>query len=76
MAADDLDARVRALAAEIAGNAPLSIAAAKSAVAATLSEAAGIAACVAGERQCIDSADHVEGRRAFMGKRKPVFHGR
>ncbi len=27
-------------------------------------------------RQCFDSADYAEGRRAFMEKRKPVWSGR
>jgi enoyl-CoA hydratase/carnithine racemase len=26
-------------------------------------------------KQCFDSKDYVEGRRAFMEKRKPVFTG-
>ena len=27
-------------------------------------------------KQCFDSEDYVEGRTAFMQKRKPVFNGR
>ena len=26
-------------------------------------------------KQCFDSKDYIEGRRAFMEKRKPVFTG-
>jgi len=33
-------------------------------------------ACAALVKQCFDSQDYVEGRRAFMEKRKPVFQGK
>jgi hypothetical protein len=33
-------------------------------------------ACAALVKQCFESQDYVEGRRAFMEKRKPVFQGK
>ena len=35
-----------------------------------------VSACGAWLRECFDSQDYIEGRRAFMEKRKPVFNGR
>jgi enoyl-CoA hydratase len=62
----------------ISGNAPLAIKAAKITIAQILKDP--------GERDmnaikdigtaCMDSEDFREGRRAFMDKRKPQFHGR
>jgi enoyl-CoA hydratase/carnithine racemase len=71
-----LEATVRALAVSIAKNAPLTIMAAKAAI----GEATGLAkpgtdpAALAD--LCFDSADAVEGRNAFLEKRRPVFIGR
>jgi enoyl-CoA hydratase len=34
------------------------------------------AACRAHVRECFESSDYREGRRAFMDKRRPAFQGR
>ena len=67
-----------ALASEIAANAPLSILAAKRAIDEfTLRpENPDIAALDRYVDACFQSEDYIEGRRAFMAKRKPVFRGR
>jgi enoyl-CoA hydratase/carnithine racemase len=72
----DLEETVLALAREIAGNAPLTIKAAKAAIddAVGLSHPGADPAALADG--CFDSADAVEGRRAFLEKRPPVFTGR
>lgn len=74
-----LEAQVRAYAARIVANAPLTIEAAKAAVrlfetyaAAEPGAAAEVAARV---DRCFDSADYQEGRRAFLEKRTPRFQG-
>jgi enoyl-CoA hydratase/carnithine racemase len=77
LAPDQLEERVRAIAGTIARNAPLSIASAKYAVATAVGDPGHDAGrCRELEKICVDSADHKEGRRAFMEKRTPVFHGR
>jgi len=66
-----------ALAADIAANAPLTLAAAKLGFRAVMDPAAGAAADVrSAVERCFASQDYEEGRRAFQEKRKPRFTGR
>ncbi|MCS6891443.1 MAG: enoyl-CoA hydratase [Rhodovarius sp.] len=76
--AAELDEAVAALTRQIAENAPLSLIANKRTVQAVLADPAerDLAAIEAAADACFDSQDYVEGRRAFMEKRKPVFTGR
>jgi enoyl-CoA hydratase len=75
---DELEAYVRDYAATIAANAPLTVASIKTLVAQALKDESqrDAALCQAVVDRCFESADYVEGRLAFMEKRKPKFEGR
>ena len=76
--AADLQRATADLAATIAANAPLTIRAAKAAIATTagLPGAAGPDELQALADACFASADYAEGCAAFLGKRQPRFTGR
>ncbi len=72
-----LDEYVTDYASRIAGNAPLTIAAIKATVAELAKDPAerDLDRCQAMIKACFASNDYIEGRRAFMEKRKPEFTG-
>ncbi|MBI2315693.1 MAG: enoyl-CoA hydratase/isomerase family protein [Betaproteobacteria bacterium] len=74
----ELDSLVAEYCAMIAANAPLTLRTAKRIIRELVKSPAGFdaAGCAALVKQCFESEDYVEGRRAFMEKRRPKFAGR
>jgi enoyl-CoA hydratase len=74
----DLPALLKEYTDALAANAPITIAAAKAITAEILkpSSELDMDKCQALIRDCFESADYAEGRKAFMEKRKPVFVGK
>lgn len=74
----EIESFVMTMAETISGNAPLTIRAIKGIAQETVKDSArrDLAKCEALVRACFASEDYVEGRRAFMEKRKPRFKGR
>ncbi len=72
----ELDAYVEKVALEIASNAPLTITASKVAFESLISAHGDFASAEAAIDVCMQSEDYVEGRRAFMEKRKPQFRAK
>ncbi len=74
----ELEPYVTDYARQIAENAPLTVTAIKQIVGEAVKDPSerDLALCDRLVRECFESQDYVEGRRAFAEKRKPVFQGR
>jgi enoyl-CoA hydratase/carnithine racemase len=75
---EKLESYVKDYAVAIAANAPLTIGSVKLIVGEILKDESkrDLARAAESVKRCFDSSDYVEGRTAFMEKRKPVFTGR
>jgi enoyl-CoA hydratase/carnithine racemase len=74
---EEVAAYVNDYAETIAANAPLTVTSAKAIIGEVMKDpdARDMALCDALVQRCFESRDYVEGRRAFMEKRKPEFTG-
>ncbi len=72
---EEFDASLMHIAKQVAGNAPLSVAALKRAINAIAAEVKELEEVGVELNACSLSEDHKEGRRAFAEKRKPQFRG-
>ncbi len=75
--ADQLETYVKGYAETIGGNAPLTVNAVKFIANQTVADEdkRDLARCADLVKRCFASQDYIEGRRAFMEKRKPAFTG-
>ena len=76
--ADELESFVREYADTISGNAPMTVRSVKTIVGEIMKDAEDqdLDLCQKVYQDCFDSQDYIEGRTAFMEKRKPNFIGR
>jgi enoyl-CoA hydratase len=74
---DQLEDFVKSYADMIGGNAPLTVNAVKYIANQTVQDESkrDLGKCAAMVKRCFESKDYIEGRRAFMEKRKPMFTG-
>jgi len=72
----ELESETRKLCEAIGGNAPLTMRAAKRIIREVSKKDYDVEQCRAWVKECFESADYKEGRKAFMEKRKPVFTGK